>query len=148
MKSFKELIEENSTISSFAEKIVKDLNGKTGLTYNHPRWGTINADVFEVMMQSGRGSQRQKSRGALIKWGSDTAAYQTGNNKKEIRKIARKLIDDFLKSGKKIDVKSILFGDPEAAYKFGNFIILDEKEYLVVFTKSKLKSHHNYQSKD
>src|SRR6056297_3605606 len=80
------------TIGSFAENIVKTLNKATGLTYDHPRWGEIQADVFELVKQSGTGSRNQKSRGVLIKWGAADAAHQTGKDRREIRQIARKLI--------------------------------------------------------
>ena len=134
------------TIGSFAENIVKTLNKATGLAYDHPRWGETPADVFEIVKQSGTGSRNQKSRGVLIKWAADNAAHQTGKDRREIRQIARKLINNFLAKGKPITVKSQLFGDPDAAYQFGKIIVLDQGEFLEIFTTAKLKKQHNYQT--
>jgi len=134
------------TIGDFAEQLVKKLNKEIGLTYDHPRFGEIPADTFETSAQSGTGSRNQKSRGMLVRWGAANAAYQTGQDAGSIRKQARKLIDDFLATGEKIDVKSKLFGDPEGAYRFGKIVVLDEGEYLEVVTTSKLKNTNNYQS--
>lgn len=135
-----------STIGGFADQLVKKLNRDIGLTYNHPRWGEIPADTFETSSQSGMGTRNQKSRGVLVRWGAANAAHQTGKDTAAIRKQARKLIDNFLATGEKIDVKSQVFGDPEGAYRFGKTIVLDEGEYLEIFTVSKLKNRANYQT--
>jgi len=140
-----ESVTNESTIGDFADQLVKKLNKDIGLTYDHPRWGEIPADTFEASGQSGRGSPNQKNRGVLIKWGAENAAHQTGEDRGSIREQARKLVDDFLSTGEKIDVKSKLFGDPEGAYRFGKTIVLDEGEYLEVVTVSKLKNTNNYQ---
>ncbi len=140
-----ESITNEGTIGDFADNLVKKLNQDIGLTYDHPRWGEISADTFETTVQSGTGSRNQKNRGVLIKWGAANAAHQTGKDTVAIRKQARKLIDGFLATGEKIDVKSKLFGDPDAAYRFGKVIVLDQGEFLEIFTTSKLKNTNNYQ---
>lgn len=134
------------TIGNFADNIVKSLNKSMGLSYEHPRWGTTTADTFTTQAESGKGSRNQKSRGVKIIWSGNDAAHQTGKDRGEIRKNARKLVDAFLAKGTPINVKSRVFGDPSAAYKFGNIIVLDEDEYLLVFTSSKLKNTQNYQT--
>lgn len=134
-----------ATIKDFAENLTKKLNRDIGLTYDHPRWGEIPADTFEILAQSGRGSPNQKSRGVIILWGAANAAHQTGKDRKMIRRRARQLINDFLTTGEKIEVKSQVFGDPEAAYRFGKIVVLDEGEFLKIFTTSKLKNTKNYQ---
>ena len=134
------------TIGNFADNIVKSLNKSMGLSYEHPRWGTTTADTFTTQAESGKGSRNQKSRGVKIIWSGNDAAHQTGKDRGEIRKNARKLVDAFLAKGTPINVKSRVFGDPSAAYKFGNIIVLDEDEYLLVFTSSKLKNAQNYQT--